>query len=65
VGGGFWSLESTDPTKKSSEFHSVLAPSLNFCGPCSKRTTKAKVKIASKASWRIEEIKPLMTGRQD
>jgi hypothetical protein len=40
------SLESTDPTKNRSAFHSALAPSENFAGPCSKRTTKPKVKTA-------------------
>jgi hypothetical protein len=60
AGCGLGFLESRDPVKKRSAFHSVFAPVANFCGPCSKRTTKAKVRIASKASWKTKKNKPLM-----
>jgi hypothetical protein len=55
-------FERTDPTKRAKAFHSVFTPSENLEGPCSKSTTNAKVKAASKASRNTPESKLLMAG---
>jgi hypothetical protein len=61
-GGVISRFESIDPTKKTKASHSVFTPSENLEGPCSKRTTNAKVKAASKASRNTPESNLLMAG---
>ena len=64
-GGALSRLETTDPIKKRRAFHSVFAPSENFAGPCSKRTTNPKVKTESKTNRKTKESKVLMAKIRD
>lgn len=58
-------LESSEPAKNKNAFHSVLAPSENFAGPCSKSTTNPKVKAASNASLKTKMRSNLMVKSRD
>lgn len=58
-------LESSEPAKNKKAFHSVLAPSENFVGPCPKSTTNPKVKTASNASLKTKIRSNLMAKSRD
>jgi hypothetical protein len=55
-------FKNRDPANETRESHSTLIPSENLDTPCSKRTTNAKVKAASRASRKTPESKLLMAG---